>query len=198
MPHFPLDDATQAKVRKQLARIPNRKLIMLDRLQPSFPGNYGAVDQDFEHDIYKGLCDGLDEGALIENLRVITLPTSLYGESIRKGVQLFSDEKNIPAEFLTRAPEEIRRGDTFLVLNSQLDAGLVDLTRNIRSSGLEIGKDVRIISYNEYEMNELILGGLTTVSTDFAEIGRLAADMILFRCLEKIHCPFRMIRRCTF
>ncbi len=42
-PHFPLDSDTQAGVMKQLARIPNRKLIMLDRLQPDYPGNYGAV-----------------------------------------------------------------------------------------------------------------------------------------------------------
>ena len=198
MPHFPLDAATQAKVSKQLARIPNRKLIMLDRLQPSFPGNYGAVYQDFENDIYKGLCDGLASGATIDKLRVITLPTSLYGKCIRKGVKLFSTEKHIPVEFHESAPDDIRQGDTFLVLNSQLDAGLVDLTRKIQGKGLEVGKDVRIISYNEYGMNELILGGLTTVSTDFAEMGRIAANMILFRTLEKTHCPFRMIRRNTF
>ena len=42
-PHFPLDSETQEGVMKQLARIPNRKLIMLDRLQPEYPGNYGAA-----------------------------------------------------------------------------------------------------------------------------------------------------------
>ncbi|MBO4671645.1 MAG: GntR family transcriptional regulator [Bacteroidales bacterium] len=198
MPHFPLDAATQAKVSKQLARIPNRKLIMLDRLQPSFPGNYGAVYQDFENDIYKGLCDGLASGATIDNLRVITLPTSLYGKYIRKGVKLFSSEKHIPVEFFECAPDDIRKGDTFLVLNSQLDAGLVDLARKIHDAGLQTGRDVRIISYNEHEMNELILGGLTTVSTDFCAMGRLAADMILYKNPEKIHCPFRITRRSTF
>ena len=198
MPHFPLDNATQAKVRKQLARIPNRKLIMLDRLQPAVRGEIGAVYQDFENDIYQGLCDGLAYGERIENLRVITLPTSLYGKYIRKGVKRFADAKNIPVEFHECVPDDIHKGDTFLVLNSQLDDGLVALARKIHGAGLHTGRDVRIISYNEHEMNELILGGLTTVSTDFREMGRIAADMILYKKPERIHCPFRMIRRSTF
>ncbi len=47
-------------------------------------------------------------------------------------------------------------------------------------------------------MNELVLGGLTTVSTDFWEMGRLAADMITGHKLGKLRCPFRMNRRHTF
>ena len=58
--------------------------------------------------------------------------------------------------------------------------------------------DVHIISYNESEMNELVLGGLTTVSTDFAQMGRLAAGMILSRRMDRIHCPFRLNKRFTF
>ena len=47
-------------------------------------------------------------------------------------------------------------------------------------------------------MNELVLGGLTTVSTDFVQMGRLAAEMILNRHMSKVHCPFRMNKRFTF
>ena len=47
-------------------------------------------------------------------------------------------------------------------------------------------------------LNEVVLGGLTTISTDFSEMGRLAARMILDRSLAKIHCPFRLTRRSTF
>ena len=198
MPHFPLDDATQQKALKQLSRIPHRKLILLDHLQPGFIGNFGAVYQDFENDIYNGLSQG--NGSLMQTrrLRVITLPSSLYGKSIRKGVERFVAENKLPVQFLTSAPDDIRPGDTFLVLNSQLDTGLVALAHKIQAAGLRIGSDVRIISYNESDMNELVLGGLTTVSTDFRQMGRRAADMILSRHMEKVHNPFSMIRRSTF
>ena len=197
-PHFPLDETSQVRARKQLARIPNRKLIMLDRLLPNYPGNYGAVYQDFENDIYSGLAQGMESLRRSKKLRVITLPSSLYGKEIRKGIERFSLEYQVPVEFLTSAPDAISPGDTFLVLNSQLDAGLVSLTHKIQEAGLTIGKDVFIISYNEFEMNELVLGGLTTVSTDFAEMGRLAAQMILERKPQVVHCPFRLTRRSTF
>lgn len=197
-PHFPLDEETQTRAVKQLSRVPFRKLILLDRLQPGFQGNFGAVYQDFENDIYSGLLQGLEQPRFSKVIRVITLPQSLYGHIIRKGVERYSREQNIPVEFLTATPQEIHKGDTFLVLNSQLDDGLVSLAREIRRQGLAIGPDVRIISYNEADMYELVLGGLTTVSTDFRQMGLLAADMILERRLEKVHCPFRMNRRKTF
>ena len=197
-PHFPLDEASQQRAHKQISRIPNRKLIMLDRLLPDFPGNFGAVYQDFENDIHDGLMQGLESLRRTAMLRVITLSSSLYGQAIRKGVERFASDQKIPVEFLTSAPDDIRPGEAFLVLNSQLDAGLVALVRKIQAAGLQVGKDVFIISYNEFDMNELILGGLTTVSTDFAEMGRLAAQMILERKPHITHCPFRLTRRSTF
>ena len=197
-PHFPLDEASQARAVKLLGRIPNRKLIMLDRLLPGYQGHFGAVYQDFENDIYDGLLQGLDHRPKEGCLRVITLPSSLYGAYIRQGITRFAKDYDVSVEFLTEAPETIGKGDTFLVLNSQLDAGLVQLARSIRAARLKVGQDVRIISYNDIELNEVVLDGLTTVSTDFQEMGNQAAEMILSRRLEKIHCPFRMIIRSTF
>lgn len=196
-PHFQLDDETQERAVRQIKRIPYRKLIMIDHLQPGMSGQFGAVYQDFENDIYDGLSEGLDAERR-GTLQVITLPTSLYGPIIRQSVERFGRDNGIPVVFHTRTPGSIHPGDTFLVLNSQLDAGLVELARKIERQGLVIGKDVRIISYNEYEINELILGGLTTVSTDFREMGRTAAEMILSHRLVQLRNPFHMIRRKTF
>jgi len=197
-PHFPLDAETQERVLKQIKRIPFRKLIMLDRLQPELKGGFGAVYQDFENDIAYGLAEGFDSTDKSMKLRVITLPKSLYGQEIHKGIERFAEENNVSVEFLTSAPDDIKPGETFLVLNSQLDAGLVDLTQHIQRAGLQVGKDVFIISYNEFDMNELVLGGLTTVSTDFRQMGQIAAEMILNKNLQKVHCQFKMYKRNTF
>ena len=84
-PHFPLDEKSQNMVAKQIARIPNRKLIILDKLLPKLPGRYGAVYQDFENDIFHGLEQAMDDLKNVRMLRVITLPQSLYGQTIQKG-----------------------------------------------------------------------------------------------------------------
>lgn len=197
-PHFSLDEKVQSAVRKLIARVPNRKMIMIDNWMQSCSGNYGAVYQDYENDIYEGLKQGLDKLQTISCLKTVILPSSLYGKTISKGVERFCMEFGIPYEFMNSAPETVSPNEAYLVLNAQLDSGLAALAKIIKEQNLEIGKDVFIISYNEYDLNDVVLNGLTTVSTDFKQMGRTAAMMILNRKIWKAHCDFRMIRRSTF
>ena len=196
-PHFPLDEKSQAAAMKLISRVPNRKLIMVDHWMQNYTGNYGAVYQDFENDVYDGLKEGLDKLAGT-SLKVITLPSSLYGPMICKGVERFCLEFGIPVEYMTAAPDHINENETYLVINSQLDSGLAALARRIKEQNLEVGKDVFIISYNEFDLNEVVLNGLTTISTDFRQMGHTAAMMILNRKSWKVHCDFKMTRRGTF
>lgn len=198
-PHFPLDPASQKKVLKLLKRIPNRKLIVVDRLMSELPGNYGAVYQDFVNDIYDGLSQGMKIFKDYSQLDVVTLPSSLYAQSIKEGVERFCKDFDIPVEFYsTITPDMIRPKKAYLVLNSQLDFDLIKLVRLAREKKFKVGKDIGIISYNESPINEIILNGLTSVSTDFCQMGESVAEMILARKLKKIKCDFHMIRRGTF
>lgn len=197
-PHFPLDDKSQAAATKLISRIPNRKLIMVDHWLQSYTGNYGAVYQDFENDVYDGLKQGLDKLQTTSRLNVITLQSSLYGPMVCKGVDRFCLEYGIPVEFMHSAPDHISPNETYLIINSQLDSGLAALARTIKKQELEVGKDVFIISYNEFDLNEVVLNGLTTISTDFKQMGRTAATMILNRKSWKVHCDFNMTRRASF
>jgi len=197
-PHFPLDDKSQALAKKLISRIPNRKLIMVDHWLQNCSGNYGAVYQDFENDVYEGLKQGLEKLKSSTGLKVITLPSSLYGPMICKGVDRFCLEYGIPVEFIHSAPEVIAPNETYLVINSQLDSGLAALARRIKAHNFEVGKDIFIISYNEFDLNEVVLNGLTTISTDFKQMGHTVATMILNRKSWKAHCDFNMTRRSSF
>lgn len=198
-PHFPLDDATQKRVVKMLTRIPNRKLIVVDHWMKELPGNYGAVYQDFDNDAYEGLGYGLKKLKSYSKLNVVTLPSSLYYSSVSKAVERFCRDNGIAVEFHTRiTPEIIREKEVYLILNSQYDLGLIELVRRARELNYKVGRDISIISYNESPVNEIILNGLTTISTDFRQMGVLVARMILDKAPAKIKCDFQMIRRNTF
>jgi hypothetical protein len=95
-------------------------------------------------------------------------------------------------------PDDISAGDTFLILNSQLDWGLAALARKIKAHDLVIGKDVHIISYNEFDLNEVVLDGLTTISADFRKMGAMVGEMIRTKNISKTHCDFIMTRRNSF
>ncbi|WP_295935694.1 GntR family transcriptional regulator [uncultured Alistipes sp.] len=198
-PHFPLDAASQKRVLKLLSRIPNRKMIVVDRWIKELPGNYGAVYQDFSNDAYEGLGYGLKKLKTYAKLNVVTLPSSLYCDEVRAGVERFCRDNGIVVEFHTEITKEIiRPKEVYLILNSQLDTGLIELVRLAREMDLRVGRDISIISYNESPINEIILNGLTTISTDFRQMGVLVAEMILNKSLSKIKCDFHMIRRNTF
>ncbi len=198
-PHFPLDDATQKRVAKILSRIPNRKLIMVDRWQQELSGNYGVVYQDFENDAYEGLQCGLKKIKSLKKLNVITPPSSLYHDSIGRAIARFCSDNQIDVEFHTRITSEIIRAkEVYLILNSQYDMGLIELIRQAREMKYKIGRDISIISYNESPINEIILNGLTSISTDFHQMGVFVARMILDKTLSKVKCDFHMIRRNSF
>lgn len=197
-PHFPLDEKSQAVAVKLLSRIPNRKLIMVDHWLEAVPGNYSAVYQDFENDIYDGLKQGLDKLKTVSLLNIITLSSSLYGAIVSRGVERFCTENGIAFKFMESAPEEINPNEAFLILSSQLESGLAALARKIKARNLEVGKDVFIISYNEFDLCEVVMNGLTTVSTDFKQMGQVVAELILNRTISKVHCDFTMTRRASF
>lgn len=198
-PHFPLDGSTQKRALKLLKRFPNRKLILLDRLVFQLPGNYGAVYQDFSSDIAGALSAGLEKLKEFSKLNVLIMTNSLYGAEIRKSVDGFCRENSISVEYHTDIRKEIiRPNEVYLMLNSQHDNGVLSFSRIAVELGLRIGEDISLISYNDSPINEIILNGLTSVSTDFKQMGEVAAQMILDKSLSKVKCDFRMIRRGTF
>lgn len=198
-PHFPLDTVTQKRVCALLRKIPNRKLLMLDNWMKQLHGNYGAVYQDWENDTANGLSEELDTLKKYKRLNVITLPSSLYSKFIRTGIERFCSENDINVRFADTVNQDmVQKGEVYLLLTGQYDSDLIELVRIAREKKLEVGKDIGLISYNESPLCEIILNGLTTVSTDFAQMGRLAGEMILERALSKRHCDFRMTRRKSF
>ena len=198
-PHFPLDPEIQKRVLKALRRIPNRKLIVLDHFQPELHGNFGAVYQDFENDAYSGLMMGLGKLKSVPRLNVIIELSSLYHPMISKAVSRFCEDNGISCNFITQVtPEVVKPKETYLILHSQFDMELINLARVARSLKLKPGKDFSIISYNESPICEIVLDGLTTISADFVQMGRLAAEMILEGKNFKYKCDFRMTRRNSF
>ncbi|MGM9743299.1 MAG: GntR family transcriptional regulator [Candidatus Cryptobacteroides sp.] len=198
-PHFPLDIASRRNAVRQLRRIPNRKLILLDHNPEGLPGKYGAVYQDFENDAYNGLKQGLRKLKASGKLNVITEMSSLYHEEVTGAVKRFCHDFEIDLNFEENiTPEIIREKETYLLVCGQIDLGLAALAKAAEEKKMKPGRDFNIISYNESPINDIILNGLTTISTDFAEMGRLGAEMIINQDFRKVKCPFGMTRRKTF
>ena len=69
------------------------------------------------------------------------------------------------------------------------------LVERIVSLKLELGRQVGLISYNETPLKKIILNGITTISTDFQEMGTMAARLVLGNECKRQEVPFYLTLR---
>lgn len=198
-PHLPLRTSVQNRMVKVLKKIPNRQLVLLDRNLDELTGNYIAVYQDFQNDVVFGLDQAKESLKLYKRLNVYILEGSLYGKLVQEGIRKFAQDQNILVSFYeNQLPENIQAGESYLILSGQLEDELIKIARQAKNQKLKIGKDIGILSYNESALNEIILNGLSVLSTDFKQMGVQAARLIQEDKTKKIKCDFRFIKRNSF
>ena len=74
---------------------------------------------------------------------------------------------------------------------------LVVVLEKLVASGLVIGTEVGVISYNETPVKKFILNGITTISTDFHQMGIAAAQLNLSNSKEHEEIPFKLTLRAS-
>jgi hypothetical protein len=119
-----------------------------------------------------------------------------YPPEIAAGFRLFCTHNRIPWDIVSEidAGTPMRPGEAYIVIE---ETDLVNLIKLCRSEKLRVGKDVGILSYNETPLKEILLDGITVLSTDHTKMGELAARLILENRTEKIKNPFRLIKRAS-
>lgn len=173
--------------------LPKEKLILMDKLVPQVTGNYGAVYEDFEQDIFNALQKALNELSRYKTLKIVFPQKSYFPNEILGGFLNFAREYAFSHGIVTDIlEEEINPGDVFIVL---MEDDLVLLLERIVTMNLKIGKDVGVISYNETPIKKILLNGITTISTDFSFMGSAAAKMLTEGPMEKIAVPFKYTKR---
>ena len=197
-PHFKISGSVQYRVLNILKRIPGNRLVIMDRLIPGLGTEYGAAYQSIEDDIISSLQGSVDAFRRYHNLYHLGMSVSLYSGVVRDHLKKFCKNNRLKIKIHTDIPDIIKEGDLFFVSGNRLNKCFVQIAEKIQASGLKLGTDVGIICYNDFQINELVLGGLTTLSTDFAQMGRVAAEMILEKKMSRVHCNCSFIRRATF
>jgi DNA-binding transcriptional regulator YhcF (GntR family) len=191
MPHFYDDPARALEIMKS---IPEEKLIILDKYIPLAGFNGAAVYQDFQNDIVEALENGLDLLSKYEKLFLVFPGGAKYSPEIMQGFRNFCLQNNFRNEVLDEINEHttIEPKQAYIVIE---ESDLCNLIKKARAKNLAIGKDVGIISYNDSPLKEILLDGITVITTDHNKMGETAAQLILENRKEKIKNPFVLIRR---
>lgn len=192
MPHF---YEQPEKVMQIIRQIPEHQLLLLDKDLPQMHGTYAAVFQNFEKDVYEALYEALPSLKKYTSL-VYVNPSSIvpYPPEIKKGFQYFCRMHDFDFSIIegVEMSTPVKRGQAYIVIE---ETDLVNLVKICRNNDLAIGKAVGIVSYNETLLKEILLDGITVISTDHEQMGITAARMIMEKSREKIKNPFKLILR---
>lgn len=174
-----------------ISKIPKEKVFILDRLKPDLT-NYPVVYQDFELDFYDALVEGLP---LLKKYRKLFFVNPGGKEPVERitGFERFCIENNFKYEIvksLTGIKPSIY--EAYFLIS---DDDLVELVKIAKYYKMKLGKKFGIVSFNDTKLKEVVSGGITTISTDFNEMGETLAKMVLDRKNMQVRNTSRLIIR---
>jgi DNA-binding transcriptional regulator YhcF (GntR family) len=178
-----------------LNKLPKDKLILLDKLIKGVDGEYSAVYENFEHDIFHALELALEPLSKYHTLKIAFPEHTYHSTEILKGFTSFCMQYAFNYKVVHHIQKEpINTGEVYITL---MENDVVVLIERLLQTDLQIGLDVGVISYNETPLKKIILNGLTTVSTDFQKMGDMVAQMILNNQREHVENPFYLTLRAS-
>ncbi|GAB2602298.1 GntR family transcriptional regulator [Spirosoma areae] len=183
MPHFDSD------VSASVALLPPDKLLLLDQNLSTLEGDYMAVYQDFEWDMYNALASAIDRLRQYQRLTLVLAKDHFQyvPAATLTGFQRFGQAFNFPCDIVdTYSDELVKPGDAFLLF---ADRDLVAFLKQVDRAGLRLGQEVGLLSYDDTPMKEILAGGISVISTDFARMGQTAGELLTQRRREKIANP---------
>lgn len=190
IPHF-LEGAEKAH--EVINDIKCANLILIDKKIKGITRPFGAVYENFENDIFNALEESLPRLNKYDTIKIICPSYTYFPEEILIGFSAFCKQYHFQFKVVNSVQHEpIKAGEVYINLMEDDLALLID---KIKETNLKVGTDVGIISYNETPLKRHILGGITTISTNFAQMGEAAAKMILKNKLLKEEVAFTLTLR---
>lgn len=176
-----------------LQSIPPNKLILVDRYVDLGP-EYSFIAQEFENSTYNILVKLLPEIQKYEQMVLFFNTKNDYSPlGIRNAFERFIRDYDIKGTIEDGyLPETIRKNTLYFIKN---DSILWKFLKDCSQGQCILGKDLGILSYDDNVLKEIIMGGITTISTDFKEMGKMAAEFVRDGNPIRTIAPTDLLRR---
>lgn len=185
MPHFNSD------VTAVLDKIPADRLLLLDAFPEGYSRNCAAVYQRFYTDAYEGLKALRGKLCRYEALHIVYNGRFQYlPDDYAAGAYRFAGEFRYPV-YVERDfdMDNILAGHCYMAVSER---DLAAMIKGITAKGLAVGRDIGLLSLDDTPLKEVLIGGITTLTTDFELMGRTAAELIRTGERRRIANPWRL------
>lgn len=178
--------------KKILRKIPANQLLVVDRYEP-LGKSVSQITQEFEISTYMALKQLLPAIQKYEELTLFFLPKGNSPIEVLRAFKQFVKDFNIKGTVKeSYVPGSLKKGNAYFTIG---DGDLWAILKDCKKQNIKIGKEVGILSNNDGPAKEIICDGITTISTDFEEMARAAAEFILCRKKTQKIIPTVLIRR---
>jgi len=167
-----------------LQELPEKSVYILDLGLKLLSNKYACVCQNFEKDVYNSLEILSNKLKKYESFYLVCPGNKFQYKEIQYGFEKFAKDNKLNSKVLNNLDKQtVGPKEAYLVIN---DIDLVKIIKASNTRGLTIGKDIGIISYNKSPLKEVMANGITTISTDFEEMGKTISNMILKKKRDKV------------
>jgi len=170
------------------------KITFIESDLPGLKEKHRGVFQNYEDDIYGALNEANAHLSKYQRIKLYFPFASNINRGIIRGFQRYSLERGIESDIVYKrfAEKELDAGTAYVVIR---DEQLVTLVHQVKNSGFTAGKDIGILAYNDSPLKEVLLDGISVISTRHIEMGRIAAEMVLENEWTMIENEFVFIER---
>lgn len=179
-------------IRPLLLNIAPSKLLIIDRYY-SLPKSYSYVSQIFENDVYGRLEELLPQIKTYKKMVLIASDDSYYPKGTLKAFDRFLIDNNFKGSVQkTYKIGSVKQKNLYFFIG---DTFLWQVLKDCTEKGYRVGKDVGVLSCDDHIVKEIILDGLTTISTDFKAMAIKAANYVKEPILTNEIVPIDLIKR---
>lgn len=161
-----------------LKLLPTNRVLLVDRYIET-DEDYNYVAQEFGDSSYNAFVQLKDKIKKYDEIIFFFKPSSAEPDEILNSFKRFMKDYKIKGvikeEYVSGSLE---KGKVYFTIHN---LELWEMLKDSKVKGLKIGTDIGFISHNDDIVKEIIFDGVTTFSTDFAEMGKKAANFVLNR-----------------
>jgi DNA-binding transcriptional regulator YhcF (GntR family) len=190
MPH--LIEETEENI-KCLKKITGERLIFLEQSIPSLLNSNSSILCNSGEEIFNVLQQNSKYFKKYKTLNLVLTEEEYFDSALITGFRNFCETNHYNFQVLDGLQdEEVEEGNVYLTMD---DADLVSAIKSVQNQGLELGKQVGIISLNDSCYKEILAGGISIISSKPKEIGKFAAEMIQGGKRQNVSVSMEMILR---
>ena len=190
IPHLIENDEN---IEKLLKKIPERRLIMLDRGITGYDGDHLTVCGNSQLDIFSSLSKAVEYLKKYKLIKLVLAEEEYFHLEILTGFQQFCEHYGIDFIVLDGLDDDVTNiHEAYFVLD---DNDLVTFVKRANENGLILGTDVGVISYNDAPYKEILSGGISVITSYPEEIGKYAARIVVKKRLDNLSVSSDLIQR---